>query len=69
MPEQIDASISNHMLELPDLTHAVKVLPVESASKEALVDAWKQWVEQSGALHGRGAFRVLGNSGWGEPVS
>lgn len=35
------------MQELPDLTHAVKVLPVDSAAREVLIDAWKGWVEQA----------------------
>ncbi len=48
--QQIDASVAHHMQELPALTHAVKVLPVQHASKDVLIDAWKGWVEQAGTF-------------------
>ena len=45
----MDTSIANHLTELPDLTHAVKVLLVSHATRESLTAAWKQWVEEAGA--------------------
>jgi hypothetical protein len=45
---QVDTSIANHMSELPDLTHGVKVLLVSHATRESLTAAWKQWVEEAG---------------------
>lgn len=36
------------MQELPDLTAAVKFMPVADASKDNLIAAWKSWVEQAG---------------------
>ncbi len=46
---QIDMSVSNHLNELPELTHAVKTLTVSHATRESLTAAWKQWVEEAGA--------------------
>lgn len=47
---QVDTSVANHLSELPELTHAIKYLPVSHATRESLTAAWKQWVEEAGGL-------------------
>jgi len=44
---QVSASVSSHMQELPDLTKAVRFELVPSATREALTDAWKAWVQEA----------------------
>ncbi len=41
---QVDVSVTGHMQELPDLTHAVKFTGVSHATKESLTATWAQWV-------------------------
>lgn len=45
---QVAVSIANHMQDLPDYTHSVKVATVANPTKENLTAAWKQWVESAG---------------------
>lgn len=48
LPLQISASVSNHLMELPDLTASVSYEVVESGTREALTAVWKAWVEEAG---------------------
>jgi len=41
--------VASHVLELPDLTHAVRVTVIPAGTREALTEAWKAWVEEAGA--------------------
>jgi hypothetical protein len=45
---QVDASVANHLHELPELTHGVKVLAMSHATRESLTEAWKSWIEEAG---------------------
>ncbi|KXZ55070.1 hypothetical protein GPECTOR_3g227 [Gonium pectorale] len=44
---KVSASIATHMQELPDLTSAVKYNIVDDGSRESLVAAWKEWLEET----------------------
>ena len=72
-PLQVSASIAAHMVELPDLTHAVKLQHMGVAvSRDSLMDAWKAWVEEAGLCvgggrAGRGSKRQVAGC-WGESL-
>lgn len=41
-------SIAYHSRELPDLAQQVKFLEVPEGTKDALTEAWKEWLEETG---------------------
>ena len=45
---QVAVSIANHMQDLPDFTHSVKVATVPDPTKDNLTAAWKAWVQSAG---------------------
>ena len=45
---QVAVSIANHVQDLPQHAHSVKVATVSNPTKENLTAAWKQWVESAG---------------------
>ena len=45
---QVAVSIANHMQDLPEHTHSVKVATLSNPTKDNLTAAWKQWVESAG---------------------
>lgn len=47
LSRKIAVSVANHMQQVPELVAGVKFTIVEDASREALTDAWKLWVEQA----------------------
>ncbi|KAF5833488.1 thioredoxin-like protein [Dunaliella salina] len=47
LSRRVDASIANHLAELPELTNGVKVLAMTHATRESLTEAWKHWVEEA----------------------
>eukprot|EP00195_Chlamydomonas_chlamydogama_P006123 CAMPEP_0202889656 /NCGR_PEP_ID=MMETSP1392-20130828/255_1 /ASSEMBLY_ACC=CAM_ASM_000868 /TAXON_ID=225041 /ORGANISM="Chlamydomonas chlamydogama, Strain SAG 11-48b" /LENGTH=281 /DNA_ID=CAMNT_0049573039 /DNA_START=49 /DNA_END=894 /DNA_ORIENTATION=+ len=47
LSRKVDASVANHLQEVPDLTHEVKFATVLDASRESLTAAWKAWVEEA----------------------
>jgi len=46
LSRKVSLSITNHVNDLPDLTHAVKVDLMPDATREALTEGWKQWMEE-----------------------
>ena len=46
---QVAVSIANHLQDLPDSIHSVKVGCVSNPTKENLTAAWKQWIQSAGA--------------------
>jgi hypothetical protein len=42
-------TVSNHLRDLPQLTHSVKYEVITAATRDALTAAWKAWVEETGA--------------------
>eukprot|EP00983_Pelagomonas_calceolata_P126979 1161354-Pelagomonas_calceolata.AAC.5 len=48
--QQVDASIANHLAELPELTNGAKVLAMTHATRESLTEAWKHWVEEAACV-------------------
>lgn len=51
---QVAVSVANHQQDLPDRVHAVAVLPVQDASRDALTVAWTSVVQEQGG-HARSA--------------
>jgi hypothetical protein len=45
---QVAVSVANHQQDLPDRVHAVAVLPVQDASRDALTAAWTAVVQEQG---------------------
>lgn len=45
---QVAVSIANHMQDLPEHAHSVRVATLSNPTKENLTAAWKQWVESAG---------------------
>jgi hypothetical protein len=50
----VAVSVANHQQDLPDRVHAVAVLPVQDASRDALTAAWTSVVQEQGG-HARSA--------------
>jgi hypothetical protein len=61
---QVAVSVANHQQDLPDRVHAVAVLPVEDASRDALTAAWTSVVQEQGGscMRARSQFAVLMHS-------
>ena len=51
---QVAVSVANHQQDLPERVHAVAVLPVQDASRDALTAAWTSVVQEQGG-HARSA--------------
>jgi Grx4 family monothiol glutaredoxin len=46
MSRKVAVSVANHQQDLPDRVHAVAVLPVQDASRDALTAAWTSVVQE-----------------------
>ncbi|KAG1679836.1 hypothetical protein FOA52_012749 [Chlamydomonas sp. UWO 241] len=47
LSRKIEASVANHMTELPDLTHAIKFCNMADTSRDALIAVWKGWIQEA----------------------
>ena len=45
---QVAVSVANHIQDMPDHTHSVKVATVPDPTKDNLTAAWKQWIQSAG---------------------
>lgn len=45
---QVAVSIANHVQDLPEYAHSVRVATLSNPTRENLTAAWKQWVESAG---------------------
>ena len=45
---QLIVSIVTHKQNLPELVQAVKFVAMKTASREALTEAWKAWMQTAG---------------------
>ena len=48
----MSATLATYARELPELTSSVKLTTPASASREELVEVWKQWMQQAGMTAG-----------------
>ncbi|MCO5554477.1 hypothetical protein L7F22_008006 [Adiantum nelumboides] len=46
LTRRLSASIQNHMHDLPDLCASIKFSVIDAPERAALLDAWKQWMEE-----------------------
>lgn len=52
LSRKVAVSIANHIQDLPDYTHSVKVATVPDPSKDNLTAAWKQWIQSAVEANG-----------------
>ena len=45
---QVAVSIANHVQDLPEYAHSVRMATLSNPTRENLTAAWKQWVESAG---------------------
>jgi hypothetical protein len=63
---QVNASIGNHLQELPELTAAVKYEVIPSGARDELTGKWKSWVEEAGGCGDNLQKGVEGRKVWVE---
>ncbi len=47
---QISTSIEKHAREVPHLVHSVRAGALPQASRDQLIEKWKSWIQEAGAL-------------------
>ncbi len=47
---KVAISVATHLGAIPELVGSVKVLEMPEATKDELQEAWKEWIQEAGAL-------------------